>query len=212
MIFGGAMTWNHDCSSLLLAFFNRKIEQLSFDRWCSQSVSSLSQSECRLDEPFQQVSDGSLSDPIETEELQKEPSRWNWLCCCDESTNEMKLAQEQACENSLPHAHSIIFHSNESIPTFFEAPPTPSIQSDMLTQETQGIPSTQSIQSTQSSLSTQVTTTSTIPSASTVPRRRISSVDSEDSRRSSIDDNGLGPFITSLKSTKRRVLRSSDFM
>ena len=168
------------------------------------------------------VSDGSLPDAPSTEMLpSQESSHWNWICCCDSSSTDIKNVTDSACEKQdlLTHTDSLIFHVEQENSVVNEFLPT--CISDQSTQD--DTPSTQEVfnhQETQSIQSTQTTTESTIPSSSIrnyIPSsRRYSSisVNSQDSdeHRLSIDDNGLGPFLTSIKTSKRKVLRSSDFM
>ena len=164
------------------------------------------------------VSDGSLPDAPSTEMLpSQESSHWNWICCCDSSSTDIKNVTDSACEKQdlLTHTDSLIFHVEQENSVVNEFLPT--CISDQSTQD--DTPSTQEVfnhQETQSIQSTQTTTESTIPSSSIrnyIPSsRRYSSisVNSQDSdeHRLSIDDNGLGPFLTSIKTSKRKVLRS----
>ena len=201
------------------------MEQTTFNRWYAQSSSSLSQTDFQLDERLSDisaVSDGSLTEVPYTEILpSQESSHWNWICCCDSSSTDIKNVTDSACEKQdlLAHADSLIFHVEQNSSVVNEFLPT--CISDQSTQD--DTPSTQEVfnhQETQSIQSTQTTTESTIPSSSIrnyIPSsRRYSSisVNSQDSdeHRLSIDDNGLGPFLTSIKTSKRKVLRSSDFM
>lgn len=183
---------------------NRKVEQATFDRWCSQSVSSLSPSEGQMDERMSQISDGSIqelrlnTDPELKPYTQESHSHHrSWLCCCDSSQSEMKSVNDSCCEkNEVFIPDSIVFQMNEDT----QIPP---------------ILSSQNIVSNQSDLSSQVSQSVVEPESPQDSYRRPSfwSSYSQDSysRKSSIDDNGLGPFLTSLKASKRKVMRSSDF-
>ena len=209
------------------------MEQTTFNRWYAQSSSSLSQTDFQLDERLSDisaVSDGSLPEVPSTEILpSQESSHWNWICCCDSSSTDIKNVTDSACEKQdlLTHADSLIFHVeqnssvvNEFLPTCISDQSIQSTQEIQEIRETREVFDNQETQSLQSTQSTQTATESTIPSSyirNYIPSsRRYSSisVNSQDSdeHRLSIDDNGLGPFLTSIKTSKRKVLRSSDFM
>lgn len=184
---------------------NRKVEQATFDRWCSQSVSSLSPSEGQMDERMSQVSEGSLqelrlnTDPeIKPYTQENGLNRRSWFCCCDSSQSEMKSVNDSCCEkNEVFIPDSIAFQMKEET----EIPAT--------------FLSNQSIVSDPSDLSSKLSQTVVEPESSQDSNRRASFMSSYSqesySRKSSIDDNGLGPFLTSLKASKRKVMRSSDF-
>ena len=58
------------------------------------------------------VSDGSLPDAPSTEILHsQESSHWNWICCCDSSSTDIKNVTDSACEKQdlLTHTDSLIF-------------------------------------------------------------------------------------------------------
>ena len=136
-------------------------------------------------------SDSSLLEPMDQRLLpEEEGSHWRWMCCCDVSAEEMKTVTSQACEKVCEVQHKdVIRFEEDNVKTLMLPachPPNPAPASE------------QSIAS--------------FP-VSSMPRqeesvRRNTLVDTN---VSFTFDSGLGPFLTSLKTKKSKVVRSSEF-
>lgn len=190
----------------------RRIEQSTFDLCSSQSNSvrnSLSQNpptELSTPEP----SESSLGDSTEqltlsqasSQELAKVPeysAHTSWLgCCCEDSCGEAKRPWDagyvRVAQPTVEAGQDMVVHF-ESAPQ----PPPPVVVARKVEKE---VP-----QKAQRQTFPLPTTSSTELGGDNDWRRSYA----EPSVRISTNDNGIGPFLSSLKMNRRKVLRSSDF-
>lgn len=133
--------------------------------------------------PSPTLSDSSLIEPVPSDD-NKTSRHWLMCCCSDDSETAMKSPEESAYQQ--PITNSLLVNK--------EKKDKPAVSSKIvIMRQSYPLPVESS-----SRLSVQ-----------SAPEYRI--VDPAPSMNS-IHDTGLGPFLTSLKSTKRKVVGSNDFM
>ena len=195
----------------------RRVERSTFDLSLSQSTSaslrnSLSRDNALAEFSPSDVSDSSLDDftglaepsgpatstsgaSSSTSDTTQTARHLRWLgCCCDEACAEMK-APGEVSYMPVPQPgrqkEEMVIHFDEPSQPPPVVVPRKSMEKEPTPMQRQTFPLPSPVKTETEQRA------SYVPSASTV---------------TSIDDNGMGPFLSSLKMNRRKVLRSSDFV